>query len=388
MTTNTTRGVVDKLISCRPYKLFQYSDTHGKLTFDLKQLRPCKLLQDLSTKKVSVTEGVQNFTTTVFTKKESKCKNLLLTIIAYESVNDIKHDDTKLEVYCQNGFFSDVAMNTRDKYSVVLYKNKMIIANTSTREGQDRKLSYIGLKFESLLQSEPSPVDTSHTRILLKGNFGKWDYKSVVEIDGYKPIEENGKILNLNEIPDDKLLENLYEVKLNSCYFSDDLDLNDPYKCLRYLYDHLPYFNHKCRKWLYQSYFGRQDRLIIGMRDHSFKVTANFEINVLTDLIPFIEKFCPKIYQEFINSPKKIEEMLDRVYNKVKIEEKKVICFRCDSASFGGRVEFKDMIIPEYLEWVDNGNDILESCPFVDGPEYKKLKDSKLSESLSNLKIT
>ncbi|KGK35838.1 hypothetical protein JL09_g5012 [Pichia kudriavzevii] len=333
------------IFSSRLEIIHRYSLKGEKITFDESELKPYRLISDLELGKrvdpkyPSVKKGWRKYRRKIFKMNESRIRYLLLTLLDYE--RKVPMDNT-LEVYCHNGLFSDL-LNAKEGYYVVQYKNKLIFASTSTRANQNQLLSYIGVKFEALMKCQPSPRDCSHCKLLLNGEYGRWPFKSVVEVDAFKKTPR-GKVY--------------CEMKL--CYSSNAKEyaiskLTSNREFLEFLRINVKSFRKKIEKWLFQAYFGRQDILVVGLRDDDFKLICNTELKVIEEIIPFVRQTYPSLYEKFINAPQTVSSSLDTIHRQIKqLQRTETDVFLLDT-SFPLNVErcarkFETIIIPEFLE--------------------------------------
>lgn len=391
----------------RPKEIFRYALLNNKIEFNYNGLNPYYLKENLKIgenykcdNSISLKDGLKNYKRKIFKKKESRIYNFLLTLVAYESLNNIKPSEN-LEIYCHNGLHCDLILKTKDSYNVILYKNKLIFSNIQTRAKDNPLFSYIGIKLETILCNQSSPINDSHNKLLLKGKYGEWNFKSVVEIDSYKKTS----LKSLDEMNDDERYKKYCEIKL--CL----VDINNPeifekisskIELLLFLKKKVKKFNEKLKKWLFQSFFGRQDILVIGIRNNDFKLICNEEFDVITDILPFVKEYYPILYNSFLGSIDKLDQCYSTIYTKIKSLQKSendLFLVDCKNLSVSlltkdnndGRT-FNNILINEYLQWVKNENDTLATNKYIDKEKYLKLKskmiEQNLDKSFSNLNIT
>lgn len=348
------------VLNSRPIEISRYSLEKNVLKFNYGMLKPYRVPKKWQVgpnnhgPDSSLKAGVNRYKRTIFREDESRVKNLLYTIIDYESKN--RRQRTGVEIYCHNGLHSDLIIESDDVYYVIYYKGKLIFANTDTRANQNRLFSYVGVKFEALLCGEPSPVDGSHFKLLLEGKYGRWAFKSVVEVDSYR--KHGKKTIEQMELAE--RLQNYCEIKL--CY-TDKLtpekvkELKNKQELLEFLKRNVKSFKHKIQKWLYQVVFGRQDYLVIGVRTADFRVLCCEEFHVETEFLPFVEKTYNSLYQQFLKSVDTLDEKYGLIFDAVQalqVKETDVFKLNCKTMTLT-RVDqehdekFTEILIPEYL---------------------------------------
>lgn len=397
------------IFNSRPKEIFRYALINHKIEFNYNGLNPYYLKENLvigenykCDNSISLKEGLNGYKRKIFKEKESRIYNFLLTLIAYESLHNIKPSDN-LEVYCHNGLHCDLILKTKDTYNVILYKNKLIFSNTQTRAKDNPLFAYIGIKLETILCNQPSPINDSHNKLLLKGKYGEWNFKSVVEIDSYKKSSKSEK--SLDELDDDERYKKYCEIKL--CLV-DQIEsgifekMNSKIELLLFLKSNVKRFDTKLKKWLFQSYFGRQDILVVGIRNNDFKLVCNEEFDVITDILPFVKQYYSILYQLFLGSIDKLDQHYSTIYKKIKslqkseedlflVDCKTLNVKRATKENSGGRT-FNNILINEYLQWVNNEKDILAGNHRIDGKKYLVLKSKTIEQNLnrnfSNLNIT
>lgn len=387
----------------RPTEIYRYSLIGDLIQFNYKGLNPYTLKKNLKigvdyslTNRISLKTGLSRYKRKVFSTEESRIRNFLLTLVAYESSNKIEPTkDQNLEIYCHNGLHSDLVLRTDDKYAVILYKNKLIFSNTETRANQNELFSYIGIKFETILCNQPSPVDGSHTKLLLKGKYGRWNFKSVVEIDSYRKSEGAKSIEQMSEL---ERYKNYCEVKL--CFTPKATpsilkSLKTNREFLVFLKYNVNYFFSKIKKWLFQSYFGRQDVLVVGIRNKDFVLICNQDLNIIDDVIPFVKDEYPKLYETFTNSIDSLDSIYQNIYDQVKSmqeDENDVFLLNCNTLNIqpvnknepNGQT-FENIMIPEYLDWVNNKRDTLPEGKWIDEDSYTS---DDIASKLAKLNIS
>ncbi|GMM31457.1 hypothetical protein DAMA08_042020 [Martiniozyma asiatica (nom. inval.)] len=334
---SSTTKLMSSVFSNRPIEVFRYSKKGGELssvTFDYSGLAKLSIPRNYTPPKLTpqffrqwdVRKGSRKFKHYVFAKDISRIDLLLKSVVSYEStiskgteIDSLTDQLTKLEIkskrrqiLCHNGLFTDIALGSKECYEVIYYKNQIIFANTERRENQNDLFSYIGLKFEHYLARSEEKVDDGHFKLLLKGQYGDFPFLSVVEVDGAteKWIEPTNNTEQMNA------LNNYVEVKLTLVHDFPTIEkLNkivSPSEVLTYVEKNVKFFDKKLEKWLYQCWFGRQDTLIIGTRDQSFKILFVKQLHI-NDLIQYIKKNKLRMYERFTSSIEKIEKVLTMV---------------------------------------------------------------------------
>jgi hypothetical protein len=382
--------------NCRPYEIFRYSYDGEKLRFDYSQLKKYHLRDQLlpgiknENYKPSLKTGCNKYKRTVYSNKESKIEFFAITLAAYEfltkPLDKFKDNNNEIEILCHNGVHNDLILNTNDIYNIILYKNKLIISNTATRANQNQLLSYIGIKFESILTNEPSPTNGSNFKILLEGKFGKWPFKSVAEIDSFK-----GNYFDKKDNKEKRIYTEIKLCFINGITVENISELNNDNKeeILLFLKENVNYFNLKFKKWLIQSFFGIQDYLVIGIRNEKYQLICNFELDLKKDFIPFVKKYYPNFYETFLNSIDTLDRKYDIIYQQVKElqnSEKDVFEFHCNKLqvkkiSDGNKNDemFHNILVPEYLAMVDKNRDILFDSKYINKEAYIELKMGSLN---------
>lgn len=376
----------------RAQEIFRYSYDASKdlVKFDYSQLHPYALIKALLpgshyniAKKKSLANGCKNYKRKCFTEKESKIRLFLLTLSAYKFIEKPKDQNLPIEILCHNGLHNDLILNGGDVYNIILYKGKLIFANTATRKNQNQMLSYIGIRFESILCKQPKPIASSHFKILVEGKYGRWPFKSVVEVDSCKTHDVKQycemKLNYIDGITEEKILE---------------LKNGDKIGLLNFLKANVKAFRFKLRKWVFQSYFGLQDTLVIGIRDEKYFLVCNFEFNLQKDIIPYMKDTYPSLYEEFINSIDTLDSKYETIYKQVmdlQEAESDVFEIKCSNPLVVKKVatkKFGDIMVPEYLAMVDKDADELRSSKYVDYDSYHmQLLESGVKEMQIDAKI-
>ncbi|TID31153.1 hypothetical protein CANINC_000261 [Pichia inconspicua] len=263
-------------------------------------------------------EYYKQFKHHVLDDKKPITSNLQWTLLDYETKNNLNfiHDPNITEIYCHNGLFTDLMTKSHEKYRCIKHNSKLFISGTSTRKNQDRVLTYIGPRFETFVTNQAIPKhDKDHYKALLEGNWGEWNYKSVVEIDAYKFGEDGKKIEDMTE---EERLKSYAEIKLCSAYnlkMDQVKQIKNKEEFLTVLSKQVKAFKRKIEKWLFQSYFGRQDTLVIGVRNSLYKLMCYEEIDMFEDLLPFVKEKYPDVYAKFLMSPEILEGKFEKLFN-------------------------------------------------------------------------
>ena len=392
----------------RPREIFRYSEKHGKITFDYSCLKPYGI-PSLPCH-ISMKSGWQQYKRKVFHSGEVRVKLLLIAVLGYEAVygkrllkreksldeeKEEKHSD-HVEILCHNGLHSDLLLKSKDMYYVMLYKGKLLFSNTDTRSKQNPLMSYIGIKFESVLTRQKNPTDSSHCKVLLEGKYGKWPFKSVVEVDAYKRAARGMRI----EQTDEQKRVDLY-VEMKLCLIPDlNIDevvtLKSKQEQLEYLRRSIKTFKFKVQKWLFQTYLGRQDHLVIGLRDDTYQLRYVFVFDVVTDLLPFMKESYTAIYNKFESSVDTLDVCYTTIYEQIKKlqkEETDVFILKTNNLSVVPAPENVDsnaVLTPEWLAVQRDGKnatDALATVPEVDMAQLEKLKIAEIDQQLSRLQV-
>lgn len=369
------------LSKTRPRQVFYYSQKDEKILFDESELGPAisipswlGLCEDQ--RKWDLSKGLNKFTPYSIPKDVSTVKNLLLTMVEYEK--QLKKDETKdatkeddlssllqdlsiksdSTILSHNGLFTDIVLKSKDVYNVIYYKGQCIFANTSRREDNNKFFAYIGLKFENLLKKDPSIPYNDHFKILLNGKINDSPYFTVAEIDG---VTKDFK----NDSSFDEKVKNYVEVKLCKTYNPPKFNAStSEMDKLKWMKANVGYFESKVEKYLFQSFFARQDTIVIGTRgDNSFVSTA-FSVRMET-LIEFVKNNYPTVYGKFTNRDQTLSSTLKKVIayiekNKGNEEKLNVFTFETKTGKIrkqdkeSALASFNNSIIPEFIEWNDN----------------------------------
>lgn len=311
------------IFNARPRDIHRYSIYKDIISFDFFALHPYHMKETFRPGRnhgeeyPSMKDHYKQFKNHVLDDKKPLSSNLQWTLLDYEKKNNLNfiHNPDITEIYCHNGLFIDLMTGKSEKYRCIKYNNKLFISNTSLRKNQDKLLSFIGARFETFLTNQRVPKhNKDHYKALLEGNWGKWNYKSVVEIDTYKLGEDGKKIEDMNE---EERLKSYAEIKL--CFAYDvkpqevkQIESKDEF--FTFLTKRVKSFKRKLEQWMFQSYFGRQDTLIIGVRNGLFELMCYEEIDMFDDLLPFVKKTYPKVYAKFLNSHDILERKLSQLY--------------------------------------------------------------------------
>ena len=402
----------------RPKEIFRYSCSDEKLSFDYRELpsyclnenlRPGPLKYGKKRPILGLKGGIGKYNRKVFTEKESKIRMFLLTLLVYESINNVSYpiedtiDKKEIEILAHNGLFTDIISKSCEVYNIILFKGRMIFANTATRVNQNRLYSYIGVKFESIVCKTNDPIDSSHCKLLLKGKYGEWRFKSVVEIDGFKRYPRKKE----KKIEDFQLKERaqMYtEMKL--CCISDDSKLievdniKNKREFIEFLAKNVKTFRLKVKKWLLQSYFGRQDILVIGIRNDNMKLVCYEEISLKNDLLPYIKKHYKNLYESFVNRESILNDAFNKIYDQIielRNDEKDVFILdtraleikKVEEGNGDGDNElFNNMLIEEYRSKIEKNEDILDQCPMINHEQFNELKMKAMTDKMNELTVS
>ena len=397
----------------RPREIFRYSCTGEKLSFDYRELHTYYLTENLrpgppkngnSRPILGLKGGIGNYNRKVFTVKESKIRLFLLTLLVYESINNVSYpiNDTiekkDIEILTHNGIFTDIISKSCEIYNIILYKGKMIFANTATRANQNKLYSYIGVKFESIVCRTNDPIDSSHCKLLLDGKFGEWRFKSVAEIDGFRRNKEEQKI---EDFSIKERAQRYTEMKL--CCISDDSkiievdNIRSKKEFIEFLAKNVKSFKLKVKKWLFQSYFSREDILVIGIRDGNVKLICYEEISIEYDLIPYIKEHYDELYNLFINRESTLNDAFNKIYDgmiALREHEKDVFTLNTKTLEvkkvekgngYGGNELFNDILIEEYRIKIEKNKDILKQCSIINQEQFNELKMKSMIDEMDKL---
>ncbi|GMM45100.1 hypothetical protein DAPK24_016750 [Pichia kluyveri] len=377
----------------RPKEIFRYSCSDEKLSFDYRELpsyclnenlRPGPLKYGKKRPILGLKGGIGKYNRKVFTEKESKIRMFLLTLLVYESINNVSYpiedtiDKKEIEILAHNG--------------------RMIFANTATRVNQNRLYSYIGVKFESIVCKTNDPIDSSHCKLLLKGKYGEWRFKSVVEIDGFRRNKEEQKI---EDFSIKERAQRYTEMKL--CCISDDSkiievdNIRSKKEFIEFLAKNVKSFRLKVKKWLFQSYFSREDILVIGIRDGNVKLICYEEISIEYDLIPYIKEHYDELYNLFINRESTLNDAFNKIYDgmiALREHEKDVFTLNTKTLEvkkvekgngYGGNELFNDILIEEYRIKIEKNKDILKQCSIINQEQFNELKMKSMIDEMDKL---
>lgn len=298
----------------RPSHIFQYSKVGDEIRFNTDALHPMVVPSDLKpgiqynpqTKAKWMTlEGLKDFNvgSQKIPQNRSTVENLLRTMIRYHQLNP---GFKARQLLCHNGFFTDLALKTNDKYEIHIYRGQTIVVGCNRRDNNEKpQLAYCGLKFEQLLQQKSdAKVTNDHCKLLLDGEYKPFTFNSVVEIDGINPLIDEQADASMTPYIESKLCFINEEISSNTVKRWNDIE------CLKYIFKKCKRFDEKVLKYLFQSYFGKQDTLIIGVRNHKFQVQFIVEFS-LVDLLKFIQSKHPRIYDRFQSGMQNVSKGLN-----------------------------------------------------------------------------
>ena len=402
----------------RPKEIFRYLFNDGKLSFDYRELPTYSLTRNLrpgpvengrKRPQLGLKKGIENYRRPTYTVKESKIRLLLLTLLAYQSLNKISNpirdivNKEDIEIFAHNGIFTDIMVKSYEVYNIILFRGKMIIANTATRINQNNLYSYIGHKFESIVCRTEDPKGSPHNKLLLEGKYGEWKFKTVVEIDGFKKYHSE-KDMTIDDFPLKERLNRFTEMKLCSVY--DDAQL-ERINRIRYKKEFVEFiarysksFRHKVKKWLFQSYFGRQDILVIGLRTENMKLICYEEISLQYHLLPYIKEHYKNLYESFVNRESILNDSFNKIYDQImelRNDEKDV--FEVNTRTLevkkveegngdGDNELFNNMLIEEYRSKIEKNEDILDQCPMINHEQFNELKMKAMTDKMNELTVS
>lgn len=371
----------------RPKQVFCYSQKNGVVSFDDSELGAAIVIPEwLQTgqhdNRWILTAGLGKFTPYVFPKSISRVRNMLLTVVEYEkslkqavaksdadeladkidklnisasSTATLTSAEKRIPILTHNGLFTDIILSAKETYDVVYYKGQIIFSSTSRRQGQNKYFAYIGLKFEHLLKGDESIPYNDHFKVLFKGYFGDISYLSVAEIDGATSDYNTS-------LPAEEKVKHYIEIKMCKCsatpHFEPSTSAKDK---LQWLKRNAKGFHHKVKKYLFQSYFARQDTLVIGLRNDDSIVICAFSVT-MPELIKFVQESFPSLYKTFQERDSIIASALESVSDFVQKNKKDEIqqnVFRFNTQTGQTCVihhprVFERVLSPEFLEWREN----------------------------------
>ena len=402
----------------RPKEIFRYSFNDGKLSFDYKQLPTYTLTENLKPgplkngKKrpiLGLKGGFVNYNPKIFTVKESKIRMLLLTLLAYESVNKVNNpveetiDKKEIEILAHNDIFTNITLKSNQVFNIILYKGKMIFAKAGAKDMPKRIYSYIGHKFETIVCKTDDPKDSSGFKLLLDGEFGEWKFKTVARINGFKKYSRERK-KTIDDFSLEERLNRYTEIRL--CYIPDDSKLNEldliksKKEFLEFVDANAKSFESKLSKWLFRSYFGRQDILIIGLRNENMKLVCYEEISIEYELLPFIKEHYHDLYNLFINRESTLNDAFNKIYDSMialREHEKDVFVVNTKTLEVkkveegngeGGNELFNDILIEEYRSKIEKNEDILDQCSIIDHEQLEELRMKTITDKMDRLAVS
>jgi len=355
--------------------------THHSIAFDKRNLKPFRLpsAASLRGKKWNVRDGYQNFKSRVFKRTESMVQNLLLTTIKYEY--DHKSSETfKIpQILCHSGLFKDILADT-EKYEVIPFDSQLIFVGTNRRYNQDPLISFSGIRFEDLMETNDPTVQTKNNFFHFK-SLDRWELRSqqgypaltcltVTEIDAVKQKSDEQNF--------EQKSPGLYtEIKMiYACptaeYDDDVLDI---------LRNTKQRFGHKLFQWIIQCKYGMSKYLLIGLRGPDYNIWKVGLYNIDYDVIPYIKKYFKSEYAQYQYSSDKLFKVLKWVQDSIENSVKEsgnhdypdVFEFNIRRQDYElkklperkAKNAYDTAMIKDFLEWRRHGKNKLSSSDFI-----------------------
>lgn len=288
-----------------------FSDNAGTVTLTQQNLNKYKLPNTISSNQcpygINTLLGYKSYKPKTFKSKESTIGNFLSSIVLNESEKKFNINVSKINLFAPSSFFQYISTLKNSEFYIIYIKNKIIIANTDTRLGQNTKMSYAGIRFEDLL------------------NFGDTNHKTLNNLNLYEKILSL-KISGLSclyfaEI-DTSTNENLTsEIKMILCKNNiPSYKMTDKQRILKMLNLGNNYFHSFILRLLIQCKFAKNEIALIGIRDASFNIRNINEYSISHDLIPYCKGSLPNEYSQYISSKANITNVLNQIKKVISVE--------------------------------------------------------------------
>lgn len=285
--------------------------------------------------------GYNGYKPKVYATEESTIANFLKCLLQLHRKNS--HDLEKYQVFAPSSFFQYIAVNNRSEFNVVYLQNKLFISNCETRAGQDKLMSYVGIRFEDLLQHG--------VRYKTCNNLQLFESVKSVQVGGTT-------CLYYAEIDSVSASGEYTEIKMILCKKQiPTANLKDKRKILEIISRGNNYFELFLLKLIIQSTFGGNSNVVIGVRDSAFNIRNITEYSLSDDLIPFLKNKFPERYMRYLTAIDNIENVLLRIKKsvsdskyvfKLKIDsEYKLLCV--DDANEKAKI-LRTVLIPDFME--------------------------------------
>ncbi|GMM32032.1 hypothetical protein DAMA08_047770 [Martiniozyma asiatica (nom. inval.)] len=258
-----------------------FSVFNDKIFLDQSQLHPITLPHLKPALNVKI--GHKKYIPKTFRSDESTIGNFLNAIALNKDINVNNY-----QLICPSNFFQCCALLQTSEFDVILYKEKIIIANTNTRVNQNAFISYIGIRFEDIITNPD--CSTRHNRN---------SYNSIVEteicgmkclytceIDSYNPDiftgDEAEVIDSLSYTEIKMLLANRIPQQNNT-----NKQILQTLSKVNFTFENFLY------KLLVQCRFGNNHNALLGIRDSGFNVRLirTFELEEIVTYFKSIS--CP-----------------------------------------------------------------------------------------------
>lgn len=271
-----------------------YSITEEKVTFDRSQLGKCIIPKQPCHWNTKL--GFNNYTPVVYGENDCKNEPFLQTYLNIKPIPNVG-------IFTPSSFYQYISVRRASKFYVLNHKGYFIIANTETRINQDRKMNYVGIRFEDLLihgQHYKTVNNTSSFKVMYTTTVSDRLSIHFSEVDAY-----------LND-PHDYV-----EIKMILCRGSiPSFNIKSNFKILLQLSRGNNYFDSFLFRLAIQCHYSSTKNVVIGIRDYSFNIRTIKQMSIERDILPFMKSMYPDKYKEYLKSFDHVTAVMNEILLK------------------------------------------------------------------------
>jgi hypothetical protein len=296
-----------------PEEIGYFSDSAGNVTLTKENLHKYQIPNTNKSLQcpygINAMIGYKNYKAKVYTNGESTIGNFLKSLVINEQTKffkNLKLDE--INVFCPSSFLQYITTLKTSEFYIIRINDRLIIANSETRAGQNIKMSYAGIRFEDILNHGTHYKTINNFNLfekILKIKINNLNFLYFSEIDSLHPKLDNQTteikmILCKNNIPN-SIMKNQQNI-------------------LKMINKGNNYFDSFILRTLIQCIFANNLNLIIGVRDSAFNLRNICEYSVRQDL----EKYCLNNlhyeYAIFTNATYNINNVMKKIKQCVTVQ--------------------------------------------------------------------
>lgn len=331
-----------------------FSDSDGEITLSKKELHPYNIPDINHTHQSkqynqcpfgwNTLLGHKSYIPKVYKDGESTIDNFLQSLVLLSKSGT---DLSSYKMFCPSSFFQYIAIMKHSEFYIIRINNRLVIANSETRAGQNVKMSYVGIRFEDLLMHGPHTKTKNNYKLfesIIETKIGGLKSLFCAEIDSY-----------------DQKTGNYTEIKMILCKSGmPHVRMTQKNSILKILDNGNQYFEDFLFKLLTQCKFSGIKKVLIGTRDSSFNIRNITEFDIDLDLIPYFKNCYPRTYKVYLKAIDNIENVIKTICKN--ISERDPIyklsinntAYKLESVDLieQRRHIFNTVMIPEFIELI------------------------------------